>query len=144
MAEKNFGKLKEAKVRGKAIIVDYVGDKSAYVKKSQEKKAQESEKREKDLKRLHLGGFDKATKEDELKKLLTAAAGSLLEFTMPTKKDKASPTTFLNMGFAFAGFASEADAKKALDAINGKVINGRTLKADYAFQRTEAQKKQQV
>lgn len=138
LAETNFAKLKDAKLRGKQLIVDYVGDKSTYVKKAVEKKAQEAAKREPDLKRLHLGGFDRATKEEQLKKLLTSAGGSLLEFVMPMKKDKHNPEKSINMGFAFATFATEADAKKALEASNGKKINDRALKVDYAFQRTEA------
>lgn len=141
VTEKNYVKLKqEAKLRGKPLFVDYVGEKSSYIQKKQEKKQEERQKRERDPKRIHIGGFDKSTKEADLKKLL-AAGGVLLDFAMPLKKDKASPDKLVNMGFAFAAFASETDAKKALDAVNGKQINGRTIKADYAFVRPDANEK---
>lgn len=145
IAEKNFAKLKDAKLKNRSLVVDYVGEKSSYVKKSLEKKNQENQKREKDLKRLHLGGFDRSTKEADLKKMLSSAASSLLEFAMPVKKDKHKPEVTVNMGFAFATFGSEADAKKALEALNGKQVNGRTLKVDYAFEKpAETKPKEQV
>lgn len=138
-AEKSYAMLKDTKLRGtRQLVVDYVGEKSSYVKKAQDKKSQEGQKREPDLKRLHFGGIDKATKEADIKKLLTSAvdAGSLLEFVMPVKSDKKNPEVKVNMGFAFAAFSSEADAKKALEAVNGKQLNGKAIKVDYAFQRT--------
>lgn len=140
MAEKNYTQLKENKLRGKQLFVDYVGEKSSHVKKSDEKKASapDAQKRERDPKKLHLSGFDKPTKEAELKKLIATTGAALAEFTMPTKSDKKNPAQTVNMGFAFALFASEADAKKALDALNGKQLNGKSVKADYAFQRVPA------
>lgn len=81
----NFKKLQNKKIRENEIVVDYVDDRSAYAKKENKKVAEKV----KDLKRLHVGGFDKTANEADLKKLFKGAS----EFTLPIKKD-----TKLNMG----------------------------------------------
>ncbi len=119
--------MQHKKLNDKKLFVDYCGTKSEYEKKQKEK----DDKREKDMKRLHVGGFEKKTKEDELKKLIS----NFTEFTMPIKK-----ATGESFGFAFVQFKSEEDAKRQLDALNGKDLNGKKLKAEYAFVRTEVKK----
>ena len=134
LANKNYKELQHKKIRDKEFVVDFIGEKSAYVKKESEKK--DNKPKEKDLKRLHIGGFDKSATEADLKKLYSG----FTEFSMPIKKD-----TKLNMGFAFVAFSNEQDAKKALDATNGKDFNGRKLNVDYAFQRDpKVEKKKEV
>ena len=88
ITEKNYRDLQHKKLKnGKEIIVDFVGDKSSYVKKSDKKV---------DLKRLHVGGFDKATvKEDELKKLFP----NNTQFILPFKKSSS-----VSMGFVSSIF----------------------------------------
>ena len=129
IAEKNYKELQHKKIRDKEIIVDYIGDKSSYTK--QEVKQEKA--KVKDLKRLHIGGFDKTASEQDLKKLFSG----FTEFVMPVKKE-----TKLNMGFAFVAFSSEAEAKKALDATNGKDFSGRKLNVDHAFERREQKPKE--
>ncbi len=72
ITEKNFNELQHKKVKTKEIIVDYVGEKSSYVKKAPKNK---------DLKRLHITGFGKGEKNDELIKLFP----NHIEFVMPVK-----------------------------------------------------------
>lgn len=76
LTEKNYKQLQNKKLKsGKEIIIDFVGEKSSYVKK---------EDKNKDLKRLHVSGFDKtSTKEDELKKQFPTS----IQFIMPAKKN---------------------------------------------------------
>jgi len=45
------------------------------------------------------------------------------------------------MGFAFATYNNEADAKKDFEAVNGKDLNGKKLVVDYAFQRQKQEPK---
>lgn len=135
LADKNYATLKQAKIRERQLVVDYVGEKSSYAKKEAKKTDQEVQKRQKDPKRLHVGGFDKSTSESDLKKLFPGQ----IEFAMPIKKDKG-----VNMGFAFVSYASEAEAKKALENLNGKEFNGRKLNVDFAFERPTENKQKQV
>jgi RNA recognition motif-containing protein len=127
ICEANYAALQHKKLNDKKIFVDYCGTKSEYEKKLKEK----DEKREKDMKRLHIGGFDKKTKEDELKKHVS----NFTEFTMPIKK-----ATNESFGFAFVQFKSEEDAKRQFEALNGKDLNGKKLKVEYAFVRVETKK----
>ena len=82
---KNHKQLQNKKIRDKEIMVDFVGERSGYTKKEKDYHVA----KEKDLKRLHIGGMDKTTSEADLKKLFP---GCTL-FTMPIKKE-----TKLNMG----------------------------------------------
>merc|ERR1719223_738937 len=120
----NFKSLQHKKIREKEIVVDYVDDRSAYTKKEEKKTAEKV----KDMKRLHVGGFDKTASEADLKKLFSGCA----EFTLPIKKD-----TKLNMGFAFVTYANEEAATKSLKAIDGKDFNGKKLSVANAFVRPE-------
>ncbi len=128
LTAKNYKELQHRKLRNKELVVDFVGEKSSYIKKEEKKKQQKEAQREPDSKRIHIGGLDKKTTEADLKKLFT----NFTEFSMPTKKD-----TKLNMGFAFVTFANEDDAKKALEKTNGKEVNGRKITVEFAFKRVE-------
>jgi len=120
----NYKKLQNKKIRENELVVDYVDARSAYTKKEEKKVAEKI----KDVKRVHIGGFDKTATEAELKKLFNGST----EFTLPIKKD-----TKLNMGFAFATYATEEKANKAIAAINGKDFNGKKLSVVNAFVRPE-------
>jgi RNA recognition motif-containing protein len=143
--EKNYKELQHKKLKnGKEIIVDFVGAKSTYVKKSEKKL---------DLKRLHVSGFEKATvKEDELKKLFP----NNTQFILPFKKSSSVSMGlvffvikyklnelkfFIVNSFAFAVYKTEVDAKRALENANGKIFNGKKLSVDYAFERKENEDK---
>lgn len=79
-----YKSLQHSKIRGKELVIDYVDERSAYAKKEEKKVAEKV----KDVKRIHIGGFDKTASEAELKKLFSGST----EFTLPIKKD-----TKLNM-----------------------------------------------
>lgn len=128
-AEKAFNELQHKKLGDKEIIVDYCGAKSTYTKKEQP--AKEQAPKVKDLKRLHVNGFSKTTKEDEIKKLFS----NYVEFNFIKRKDGES------LGFAFVSFSSEADAKKALEATNGKDVAGKKINVDYAFEKPKSNEK---
>ena len=84
---KSYKEFQNKKIRDKEIVVDYVDDRSTYTKKELKK---EKEPKAKDMKRIHIGGFDKTATEKDLKKLFSNST----EFSMPiSKKD-----TKLNMG----------------------------------------------
>lgn len=67
--------------------MDYVDERSAYTKKEQKK---DQTPKTKDLKRLHIGGFDKTATEKDLKQVFTGCA----EFSLPISKKDGK----LNMG----------------------------------------------
>ncbi len=84
---KNYKEMQNKKIRDKEIIVDYVDERSSYTKKELKK---EQTPKEKDLKRLHIGGFDKTATEKDLKKLFNGCSN----FTLPISKKDSK----LNMG----------------------------------------------
>ena len=84
---KNYKEMQNKKIREKEIIVDYVDERSSYTKKELKK---EQTPKEKDLKRLHIGGFDKTANEKDLKKLFNGCS----DFALPISKKDGK----LNMG----------------------------------------------
>lgn len=84
---KNYKEMQNKKIRDKEIIVDYVDERSSYTKKELKK---EQTPKAKDLKRLHIGGFDKTANEKDLKKLFNGFS----DFAMPISKKDGK----LNMG----------------------------------------------
>jgi len=130
ITNKIYKELQHKKIREKELVLDFVGEKSSYVKKEKPQPVKEN-----DLLKLHIGGFDKSATEQDLKKLFK----NCTEFAMPTKRD-----TKLNLGFAFATYASEEEAKKALAATNGKSVNGKNIVVEYSFKRKEPKKKQET
>ncbi|RNA27937.1 nucleolin-like isoform X1, partial [Brachionus plicatilis] len=139
IANKNYKELQHKKIRNQKIriekfenYVDFSGKKSSIVKPEKVKKEQPKEK---DMKKLHISGFLNSTAESDLKKFFK----NCTEFNLPIRKD-----TKLNFGFAFASFANEQEAKKALEASNGKELNGNRLVIDFAFKKQQPQKKQET
>ncbi|RNA28519.1 hypothetical protein BpHYR1_035313 [Brachionus plicatilis] len=132
IANKNYKELQLKNIRGQDLVNDFVGEKSSYFKKDKLKKDQPKEK---DMKKLHISGFEKTTTEADLKKFFK----NCTEFNLPIRKD-----TKLNFGFAFASFANEQEAKKALEASNGKDLNGNRLVIDFAFKKQQPKKKQET
>jgi RNA recognition motif-containing protein len=90
LADKYYKELQNKKIRNKEIVIDYVDERSSYVKSEEkENKKKEAANREQDLKRLHVSGFDKTATEADLKKIFNG----FTEFTLPLKK-----TSKLNIG----------------------------------------------
>ncbi len=157
----NFKLLQNSKIRGKEIIIEQMDDdhehkhdhdhehthegeevKKENAEKNEKKEnAEKNEKKEngeknekkvaeevKDTNRVYIKGFDKNATEADLKELLAGSS----EFTLPIKKD-----TKLNMGFAFATYASEEAATKAIKTLNGTMFGGKKLSAVNANVRSE-------
>ena len=81
LCEKNYKELQHKKLKERTIYVDYAGEKSTYVKK--DKPDKNTGEKPKDLKRLHISGFDKDVKEDQIKVLFS----NFSNFTLPVKHD---------------------------------------------------------
>lgn len=72
-------------------------------------------------KKLYVGSLPYSTTEDELKDLFSAY-GAVDSVRIITDK-----FTGQSKGFGFVEFANGDDAEKAVEGMNGKVLNGRTL-----------------
>ena len=76
--------------------------------------------------KLYVGGLPYETTEDALKDLF-AEAGTVASATIIV--DKISGRS---KGFGFVEMSSEEEAKKAIEALNGKEFEGRTIVVDEA------------
>lgn len=77
-------------------------------------------------KKLYVGGLPYSTSEETLKELF-APAGTVESAIIIT--DKMSGRS---KGFGFVEMATEEEAKKAIETLNGKDVEGRTLSVDEA------------
>jgi cold-inducible RNA-binding protein len=77
-------------------------------------------------KKLYVGGLSYNTTEATLKEAF-AAAGTVESATIITDK-----MTNRSKGFGFVEMASDEEAKKAIETINGKELDGRTLTVNEA------------
>ena len=80
-----------------------------------------------EAKKIYIGNLEYATTEDELRSILEAEGISVQEIKLITDKYTGRPK-----GFGFAEFETEELAQKAIDLLNGKEVNGRTLKVSKA------------
>ncbi|KAK1683129.1 hypothetical protein QYE76_043977 [Lolium multiflorum] len=76
--------------------------------------------------KLFIGGLSQFATEDSLSEAF-ARYGQVLEATIVTDK-----MTSRSKGFGFVKFASEEEANKAREDMNGKVLNGRVIYVDIA------------
>ncbi|KAM0861257.1 hypothetical protein ACQ4PT_045999 [Festuca glaucescens] len=76
--------------------------------------------------KLFIGGLSQFATEDSLSEAF-AHYGQVLEATIVTDK-----MTSRSKGFGFVKFASEEEANKAREDMNGKVLNGRVIYVDIA------------
>ncbi|XP_006652268.2 small RNA-binding protein 11, chloroplastic isoform X2 [Oryza brachyantha] len=76
--------------------------------------------------RLFIGGLSQFATEDSLADAFSQY-GQVLEATIVTDKMTNRPK-----GFGFVKFASEEEANKAREGMNGKVLNGRVIYVDIA------------
>lgn len=72
-------------------------------------------------KKLYVGSLPFSTTEEELHELF-ASYGSVASVRIVTDK-----FTGMSKGFGFVEMAGVEDAKKAIEGLNGKAFNGRTL-----------------
>lgn len=77
-------------------------------------------------KKLYVGGLSYDTKEDRLKEMF-AEAGTVESATVIM--DKMSGRS---KGFGFVEMSSEAEAQKAIEILNGKELDGRTITVNEA------------
>jgi RNA recognition motif-containing protein len=80
--------------------------------------------------RLFVGNLNYSTSEDSLRAALSEGGRVVKEIHMPTDRETGRPR-----GFAFAEMGSDDDARKAIEALNGSNLDGRTLKVNEAQER---------
>ena len=78
-------------------------------------------------KKIYIGNLEYGVTESELSGLLEAEGISVTEIKLIRDKLTDRPK-----GFGFAEFATAEDAQKAIDALNGKELNGRKLNVNKA------------
>jgi RNA recognition motif-containing protein len=71
--------------------------------------------------KIYVGNMSFDTSEDTLRTVF-AENGSVDEVAVITDRDTGRPR-----GFAFVTMTNDADARNAIDAVNGKDLDGRTL-----------------
>uniref|UniRef100_A0ACD5UQD1 Uncharacterized protein n=1 Tax=Avena sativa TaxID=4498 RepID=A0ACD5UQD1_AVESA len=81
--------------------------------------------------KLFIGGLSQFATEESLAEAFTRY-GQVLEATIVTDK-----MTSRSKGFGFVKFASEEEANKAREDMNGKVLNGRVIYVDIAKTRQD-------
>jgi RNA recognition motif-containing protein len=81
--------------------------------------------------RLYVGNLSFNTTEDSLRAALSEDGRNVKEVTIMTDRETGRPR-----GFAFAEMANDADAKSAIEALDGKDLDGRNLTVNEARERT--------
>jgi len=81
--------------------------------------------------RLYIGNLSFNTTSDMLRAALEADGRTVKDLHLPTDRDTGRPR-----GFGFAEMASEQDARSAIEALNGRDLDGRTLNVNEARERT--------
>jgi len=80
--------------------------------------------------RLFIGNLSWDTTEDSLMAALSEGGRTVKEVHIVTDRDSGQPR-----GFAFAEFNSQADAQSAIADLNGKDLDGRSLRVNEAEER---------
>ena len=83
------------------------------------------------MKNIFVGNFDFNTSEEDVRQLF-AANGQVDRVTIVRDRDTDQPR-----GFGFVGMASAEDGNKAIAALNGTQLRGRTLNVNEARPRPE-------
>ncbi len=81
-------------------------------------------------KKIYVGNLDYGINEEDLKQALQDNGLSTGEVSIISDK-----YTGRSKGFGFIEFETEEDAQKAIDALNGKDLNGRALRVNKAQKR---------
>ncbi len=80
--------------------------------------------------RLYIGNLTFETTEETLNAALSEGGRAVKDIHIVTDRDTGKPR-----GFAFAEMANEADAQAAIEALDGKDLNGRNLTVNEARER---------
>jgi cold-inducible RNA-binding protein len=81
--------------------------------------------------KLYVGNLNFTTTEDGLRTAFGANGLVVRDVAMPSDRETGRPR-----GFAFVNMGSEQDAKAAMAALDGKALDGRTLKVNEATERS--------
>ena len=79
--------------------------------------------------KLFIGNLTYETTEEELREVL-AEHEPILNIHRPTDRETGKPR-----GFAFVTFSTREDGENAMEALNGKKLNGREMKVNEAEER---------
>jgi cold-inducible RNA-binding protein len=77
--------------------------------------------------KLYVGNLNFTTSEDALRAAFAANGRSVKEVAIPSDRETGRPR-----GFAFVTMGSDADAKAAIADLDGKDLDGRSLKVNEA------------
>jgi RNA recognition motif-containing protein len=77
--------------------------------------------------KLYVGNLNFKTTEDALRAAFAADGRSVKEVAIPSDRETGRPR-----GFAFVTMGSDADAKAAIAALDGKDLDGRSLRVNEA------------
>lgn len=80
--------------------------------------------------KLYVGNLSYTTTEDSLRTAFAANGRTVKEVAIPSDRDTGRPR-----GFAFVTMGSDADAKAAITDMDGKDLDGRSLKVNEAQDR---------
>ena len=83
------------------------------------------------VKNLFVGNLDPEVTHEELR-LLFEAYGQVVQVHIIVDRDTGRPR-----GFAFVEMTNDAEAEKAIQALNGSILRDRTLDVNYARPRPE-------
>ena len=81
--------------------------------------------------KLYVGNLNYTTTEDGLRTAFAADGRTVNGVAIPSDRETGRPR-----GFAFVDMGSEIDAKAAIAALDGKDLDGRSLKVNEAKERT--------
>ena len=79
--------------------------------------------------KIFVGNLDFGITDQKLRELLSEV-GEVVDVHMPTDRETGRPR-----GFAFVRFASEEQAARAVETMNGREVSGRALRLDIAEDR---------
>jgi RNA recognition motif-containing protein len=82
--------------------------------------------------KLYVGNLSYTTTEDSLRAAFAANGRTVKEVAIPNDRETGRPR-----GFAFVTMGSDADAKAAIAALDGKDLDGRSLKVNEAQDRPQ-------
>lgn len=82
--------------------------------------------------KIFVGNLDFGVTDQQLRDLLSEA-GEIVDVHIPTDRASGRPR-----GFAFVRFASEEQAARAIETMNGREVAGRALRLDVAEDRPRA------
>lgn len=80
--------------------------------------------------KLYVGNLSFTTTEDALRAAFTATGGSVRDVAILNDRETGRPR-----GFGFVTMSSDAEARAAVTAMDGKALDGRNIKVNEAHER---------